>query len=65
MQGLVELAMASVDPLQQSPMVALLLKLLLALLNHGLLTHARSLQHTWTAMLPMRQGTVFDVLQVG
>ena len=63
-QGLVELGMASSDPLQASPMVDLLLKLLQAWLSHGLLAHARSLQHSWSAMLPLWQSSTFDALLV-
>ena len=63
-QGLLELAVGSPDPLQPSPLVDLLLKLLQALLAHGLLSHAHSVQHTWTSMLPSRQASAFDVLQV-
>ena len=63
-QGLVELAVARPDPVLESSLVQLLLKLLQALLAHGQLTQGRAAQQTWAAMLPQRQASAYDVLQV-
>lgn len=64
LQGIVELGMSSQDPLSPSALVDKLLKLLQALLSHGLLSQPLSQQHTWTAMLPGRQPSPLAILQV-
>lgn len=65
LQGLLEMGMASVDqPVLESPLLVLLLKLLQSLLAHGQLARARTNQQSWTSMLPQRVASTFDVLLV-
>lgn len=64
LQGLVELAVNRNEPVIESTLVQLLLKLLQDVLAHGLLPHARTAPHTWTSMLGQHPATPFDMLLV-
>ena len=52
------------EPILEGPMVALLVRLLQALLAHGQLAHARTPQPAWATVLPQRAASPFDVLLV-